>query len=304
MRHIQEGQQGREQRRQRLIERQQSAPDLLANLEQVVSLLHLEVAPEEAHDRQVVRRGPVRHRRRLEYPPALQAVRVCEFVQETRLPHSRFPDDGQHLPAAASRQFEHATELVQLVVTADETGEPAPGGRLKPGTRRPEAGDLVHLQRIGKALHGNGTERARGDEAFHASEGGRRHEDSPRARELLHPRRQVRRLPDRGIVHAEIASDRAHEHLARIEPDPDLDVDAMAMTRLVRIAIHRFLHAQCGVASAHRMIFVRQRRAEQRHDAVPHHLVDGALVAVNRLHHPLEHRIEDLARFLGITIGE
>src|SRR5262249_45533096 len=45
-------------------------------------------------------------------------------------------------------------------------------------------------------------------------------------------------------------------------------------------------------------------RAEQRHDAVAHHLVDGALVPVDRLHHVLEDGIEELARLLGVTVGE
>src|SRR5262249_38731332 len=33
-------------------------------------------------------------------------------------------------------------------------------------------------------------------------------------------------------------------------------------------------------------------------------LVDGSLVAVDRVHHPLEHGIKELARFLGISVGE
>ena len=52
------------------------------------------------------------------------------------------------------------------------------------------------------------------------------------------------------------------------------------------------------------MVLVGERRAEERHDPVAHHLVDGALVAVDRLHHALEHRVEDLARLLGVAVGE
>jgi len=52
------------------------------------------------------------------------------------------------------------------------------------------------------------------------------------------------------------------------------------------------------------VVLVRQRRAEQRHDAVAHDLVDGALVAVNGLHHVLKHGIEQLARLLRVTVGE
>jgi hypothetical protein len=52
------------------------------------------------------------------------------------------------------------------------------------------------------------------------------------------------------------------------------------------------------------MLVVRQRCTEQRHDPVSHDLVDGAFVAMDRVHHPLQHGIENLARLLGVTIGE
>ena len=52
------------------------------------------------------------------------------------------------------------------------------------------------------------------------------------------------------------------------------------------------------------MVLVREGRAEQRHDAVAHHLIDGALVAVDRLHHAVEHWIEELPGFLRVTVGQ
>ena len=52
------------------------------------------------------------------------------------------------------------------------------------------------------------------------------------------------------------------------------------------------------------MILVGERRAEERHDPVAHHLVDRALVAVDGLHHALEDGIEELARLLRIAVGE
>jgi hypothetical protein len=52
------------------------------------------------------------------------------------------------------------------------------------------------------------------------------------------------------------------------------------------------------------VILVGQRRAEEGHDPVAHHLVHRALVAVHRLHHAFEHGVEDLPRLLGIAVGE
>ena len=98
--------------------------------------------------------------------------------------------------------------------------------------------------------------------------------------------------------------------MARTTTSPELSPTRICTStplpapQLLRVPAHRLLHAQRGVAGAHRVVLVGERRAEERHDAVAHHLVHGALVAVHRLHHPLEHRIEQAARLLGIPIGE
>ena len=73
---------------------------------------------------------------------------------------------------------------------------------------------------------------------------------------------------------------------------------------LLGVAPDRLLHAQGGVAGPDGVVLVGERRAEQRHDAVAHHLVDGALVAVDGLHHPLEHRVEQLPGLLGVAVGD
>src|SRR5262245_28109408 len=52
------------------------------------------------------------------------------------------------------------------------------------------------------------------------------------------------------------------------------------------------------------MILVGQRRPKERHDPVAHDLVDSALVAMDGLHHSFEDGVEDLARLLGIPVGE
>ena len=52
------------------------------------------------------------------------------------------------------------------------------------------------------------------------------------------------------------------------------------------------------------MVLVGYRCAKKGHDPVAHHLVDGAFVVMDGFHHPLEHGVKDLARFLGVTVGE
>jgi len=126
----------------------------------------------------------------------------------------------------------------------------------------------------------------------------------PGGGELLHPRREVRGLPDGGVVHAEVAPDRPHYDLARVEPHPNLHLNAVRAADVFVVASDRLLHPERRVARPHRVVLVGERRAEERHDAVAHHLVDRALVTVHGLNHPFEHRVEKLARFLGIAVGE
>ena len=42
--------------------------------------------------------------------------------------------------------------------------------------------------------------------------------------QLLHARRQVRRLAHRRVVHVQVVADRPHHHLPGVEPDPDVHV--------------------------------------------------------------------------------
>ena len=114
----------------------------------------------------------------------------------------------------------------------------------------------------------------------------------------------MRRLADGGVIHVEIAADRAHDDLTGVEPHADLHVETLASPKLLGVAAHRLVHPEGGVTSAYRVIFVSDRRPEQCHDPITHHLVDGAFIPMNRLHHPFEHRVEELARLLGVAIGQ
>jgi hypothetical protein len=52
------------------------------------------------------------------------------------------------------------------------------------------------------------------------------------------------------------------------------------------------------------MVLVGHRSSEEGHDPVPHDLVHGAFVAVDRVHHEIEHRVEELPALLGIALGD
>ena len=83
-------------------------------------------------------------------------------------------------------------------------------------------------------------------------------------------------------------------------PIRDADLDAEGAARLGGVDLHRPLDRQRRVAGAHGMVLMRDRRAEQRHDAVAHDLVDRALVAMHGIHHDADRAVEDAARFFRV----
>ena len=52
-----------------------------------------------------------------------------------------------------------------------------------------------------------------------------------------------------------------------------------------------------------RMVLMGDRRAEQREDAVAGRLHDIAVVAMHRVDHQLQRRVDDRARLLGIEVA-
>jgi hypothetical protein len=302
--HVEQSQQRWLRRLQRFVESQQLASHPLADLAQVVPVLDLEVTLEEVDHWQVARCLAVGDRGAFEDQPALEPMRVGELIDEARLADAGLADDRRHLTMAAAGELLGTAELLQLGVAADERRQSAPGGRLQAGPRRTRPRHLVDLHRVGQPLHRHEAERLHLDVALGQRQRLGRDHDRARISDLLHPRGQVGRLADGRVVHVEITADGAHNDFPGVQPDADLDHRRVRASHLLRIRLHGLLHPECRVAGAHGVIFVGERRAEQRHDPVAHHLVDRSLVAVDGLHHPFEDWIENLARFLGIAIGE
>jgi hypothetical protein len=180
----------------------------------------------------------------------------------------------------------------------------SPRRGLQSRTRWTEARQLVDFNGFAAPFHRHRTTGLHGDEPFDEVVRPRRDQHRARARELFHARSEMRCLTDCRVVHVQVIADRAHHDLAGVEPDPDLHGHAVHTPRLLGVPLDRFLHPERGIAGADGVVFVRERRAEQRHDAVAHHLVHRALVAVHSVHHVREDRVEDLTRVLGIAAGE
>ena len=211
-------------------------------------------------------------------------MRTGELVDEARLSHPGLANDGRHLAMPLRGELLCAPELLQLIVAADEASEPTPRGRLQTGPHGSTPDHLEHLHRLAQSLDVDRAERLDLYEALGEPQRVGAHEDRARRRHLLHAHREMRGLPHRRVVHAQVAADRPHHDLPGIEANADLGEHALPTANFFGVPLQRLLHTERGIAGPHCVIFVRHRRPEQCHDPVAHHLVDGALVVVHRLH--------------------
>src|SRR5262249_9098925 len=241
---------------------------------------------------------------RLQDEPVLGAMGVGELVHEAGLADAGFPHNGHELAATLAGEGERTADLVDLGVAADEARRPPGGGDVKPASLGAGAGEGVDLHGLGQALNrdrppANDLHVALGQFKRRGGE-----QDGPGCRHLLHAGGQMGRLPDRRVVHVQIGADGPDDNLARIEAHADLDGHPVGPEDALSVLRDRLLHPERRVARPDGVVLVGDRRAEQGHDPIAHDLVDGALVAMHCLHHPFEHGIEKLPRFLRVAVGE
>ena len=269
----------------------------VSRLDTKESALQLDAGP-------VPHRAAVRDRGRLQHDAAHLPRAMGELAHEPRLPDAGLADHRHRTARARSDPLERGQEPLQVHLTAHERREPARGEGLGARLRGGSAGHLVHLDGRVQPPHRHRAQRARGDPAGGQRDGVAGGEGGPGGGRLLHPRGQVHGRPHRGVGHGEVVLDRAHHHLARVQPHADLKRHAHAPPHDIAEGADPLLHAEGGIAGADRMVLVGERRAEQRHDPVPHHLIHRPLVTVDGFHHLLEDLVEDAPRLLGIPIGE
>ena len=97
----------------------------------------------------------------------------------------------------------------------------------------------------------------------------------------------------------QIVADGPHHHLPRVQADPDLHLHPMRAAHLLAVAADRLLHGQRRIAGPYGVVFMRNRRPKQGHNAIAHDLVHGPFVAVHGRHHALQHRVEELPASSG-----
>ena len=241
---------------------------------------------------------------RLEVRDRLVRDPLLELVDEPRLPAAGVADDRHHLRERFPRALERARQLRQLRAAPDERRHAA---RLGERHRRRDGrgvADLVgddrlafpfHLERPGEL----GDERVT-DEALRRMAD----ENRPGPRRSLEPRREVRRVADRGVVHLEVVADGADDHRTGVNPDPHLQLEAARGGGRVEGG-EGVANRERGAHGAVRSVLVGDRGAEERHQAVAGERVDDALDGVDLAERERHVLLEEIAILLGIhALGE
>jgi len=110
-------------------------------------------------------------------------------------------------------------------------------------------------------------------------------------------------VADRYVIGVQIVlADRAHHHLARIDPNPELEIDTVLAAQFLCVAFALRLHEQGSIQGALRVIFVSNGRAEQGKDTIAQQLGDIAFITMHGFHHQHEGGINEAAGFFRIEI--
>src|SRR5207249_4820268 len=168
---------------------------------------------------------------------------ATELEEEARLADARIAGDEDDLAATGLHLGEAVVQGRDLALSADERREPALDGDFEPRAalawpEHLERADrrvtldlpLPEVQRLEVAA--DRLVRRLGD--HHA----------PRTRGLLHARREVRRVADRGVVHPEVVADPAHDDGPRVDADPHLQTEAALGLELLRVIAERLLDSE------------------------------------------------------------
>ena len=114
------------------------------------------------------------------------------------------------------------------------------------------------------------------------------------------PGGEIGGVAHRGVVHAQVASDRAHHHGTGVDPDAHAEVEPVYALDVGGERLEPFLDRQRRAERPRGVVLVGDRRAEERHDAVTEELVDRPLAAVDGREDHLEDAVHDAVDVLGV----
>ena len=219
-----------------------------------------------------------------------------ELAQQARLAHAGGADQRDQVRAALA--LDPAIDRLEqrdLVGPADER-RLAPD--LQPRRGHGEgAGGHERGDGLGLALEVQRLERVVGDRRRGGAARAVAHGDAARLPGRLQACGDVDGVADDRVA----LPDRARQHLAGVDADPQLEGDVVEVALELGVDLaHRLLHAEGGANGALGVVLVRHRRPEDRHDVVADVLVDLAAEALDLLAQAPQAAVDERLDRLGI----
>ncbi len=234
----------------------------------------------QLEQRQVGDPGPVGQAAALEHG-RVGLGQPAELIRQPGLAQARVAGQADDLALAVDRDLQCPPQLSQLMVAAGKRAQLVTGGDA--GGPGAQAG---HPQWVDRAfLDLDRRDLLECEVAAHQVGGLLAQQHRARLRRGLQPGGQHRGVTERGVVHPQVVADRPHHDQAAVDPGPDVHLGPCG-------------DAEGGQHRAPRMILVRDRRPEQRHEPVAEELVDRALVAVHLGQGDAEEAVDDQVKFL------
>ena len=211
---------------------------------------------------------------------------------QPRFAHSGLAHYGDDLPSSLAGALQHPGQRAHLSLAANESRQTTQFSHFPTGACCRPSRELECLDGFSQPLHDHGAQRAQIHETLDELTRTCCQANASGSRRLLHPGRQMNRGTIGLVLHGQIIANGVYHHLAGIESHANIQPVVARSNGL--------LHVEGCIARSYCVILMGQRCAEQRHDSIALHPVDDTLVAVDRLHHGVDCRLQAIQRLLWI----
>ncbi len=203
----------------------------------------------------------------------------------------------------APRQFQRALQLGHFALAPDELRQPTPLCQLEMAAQRPDANHLVDAERLAYPFDFPRAQIAQFEVALDQTARLLTDHDATRRGDRLHPRREVRHMTNWGVLSVPAGVDHAQNHFASVDTDTRLRGWLTLRRKPLPMLPQCLLQPQRRIECALGMVLMRDRRAEQREDAVTGGLHHVTVVAMSGVDHKFQRRIDNRARVLRVKVA-
>ncbi len=260
----------------------------------------LEVLPEQLHDGTVREGAPVGCAGGVELESIDPVEAPEKLVEEPRLPHAGLAQHHHRAPLPGRRPAEGILQSLELLPAPGQRGQSPLLRHLQAGAALELARDRVRSDRVGLALDLELPEVLEREEPRSNAVRLLAHHDLAGLGDAQEPRREIGRVADGRIIHAEVPADRSDHDQPGVDSHPHPELGSMGPAHVGGERLELLLDRQRRAERPVGVILVGDGRSEQRHDPVTEELIDGPLVTVDGAENDLERPIHDRVNFLGV----